>query len=699
LGTRDRRAQNVAALGFLLTLATLATLIGVAWWSKSDAVGAVARLTAAGLPVWLILFLLFKQLRRVHTEALETAELQQAQAAGSTSLFEVDAESLLIEQGRLQWMVRWMLPSVTVLLTVYLLAGQLIGWSWSPGEAMTQVRRTQNPTLMMWFVVGAGFLCFLYARYTLALARLPEWRLLHAGGAFMAGNALACLGLVLAMMAGTAVTWVEPVLAYAMRAFLLVLGVEFAVNFVMDFYRPRTPGEVPRPSFDSRFLGLVSDPGGIAKSIADTINYQFGFEVSSTWFYQLLQRWLFPIMVLTAVVIVGMSSLVVVAPHEAAVVERLGRRTGGENAVLSPGLHFKLPWPIEIVHRAPVRQIQELLIGEATEDDEDPSKAIAWTDAHEFVPELMLLVASPQLAGPTREEASAGVAEGSEPRSVAVSLLMVSVPIEYRIKDITRYLYRYTDPLKLMEAVAYQFLSDYAAGVDIDELMGPGRDGFNQELRLRLQEKLDAMELGVEIAFAGIRSAHPPKEEKVAATFQEVISARIRMDAIIRAAEGEAQRILTAVAGTENRAKALDEVLRTRDRIAHDPAADPAERADIDSRINELMFGNPRRGIQPMSGNAAAIIADARAETSEWMSQEAAKAQSFEAEVAAYAAAPRLYERRRMLDLYSNLDLARKYLIVGDPSNVVILYDTAEQGGLDRVLSEGLEKERAKSGP
>ena len=38
----------------------------------------------------------------------------------------------------------------------------------------------------------------------------------------------------------------------------------------------------------------------------------------------------------------------------------------------------------------------------------------------------------------------------------------------------------------------------------------------------------------------------------------------------------------------------------------------------------------------------------------------------------------------------------RKYLIVGDRSNVIIDYDTAKEAGLDQVLSEGVEAERKK---
>ncbi len=698
MNTGDRRAQNVAALGFCLSLAAFGTLLGVSIWSHSDATSAVARFAAAGLPVWAILFLVFHQIHRVQKENLETAELQRAQAGGlNTSIFEVGQESLLIEQGRLHWMVRWLLPSVSVVLTVYLLVGQFLAWNWSLEKAFdpSAIRRTEHPTLMMWFVVGVGFLCFLYARYVLALARLPEWRLLHAGGAFMAGNALLCLGLVIALMSGTALPWVEPFLAYAVRILLGILGVEIAINFIFDFYRPRTPGEVPRPSFDSRLLGLISDPGGIAKSIADTINYQFGFEVSSTWFYQLLQRWLFPIVVAAAAIVVALTSLVIVAPYEQAVVERAGRPLEG-GGVLGPGLHLKWPWPIERVLRAPVKQINEVVVGEATQEDEDPKKAIVWTEAHDFVPELMLLVASRPL------EARAAVVQDETPRtgrSVAVNLLMVSVPIEFRIRDIRQYLYSYAEPRRLLEAVAHQFLSDYAAGVDIDEFIGPGRERLNAELHKGIQSRLDALGLGIEIVFAGIRSAHPPAQEKVADSFHAVVSAKVTMAATIHAAEGEGQRILTAVAGTEARAKALDKAILAVERLSRDPTAGTTAKSEADEKAGDLLMGNPDKGIPPMSGRAAAIVADARAATREWISEEAGKVRSFETEVAAYRAAPALYGERKKLGLYHDLDQVRKYMIVGDPSGVTIHYDTAEQGGLDRVLAEGVEKERKKANP
>lgn len=687
----DRRPQHIAALGFLIQLAGFGVLLGVSVWAGSPAIQSVARLMGAGLPIWVVLYLIFKQLRRVRLEQLETEELKRARSAsGDQGIFDIEDEALLIEQNRLRWMLRWFLPATTVAMVAVLLGGNFIGWSWSLETVFKAINdggisRTRQPEIMMFFSAGIGLSFFLFSRYTVALSRLPNWRLLHAGATFAAGNALACLVLTIGLMATTSIDWAEPMVAFLVRWTMIIVGVELAVHFVLDFYRPRTPGVVTRPSFDSRVFSLATEPGGIAKSIADAVNYQFGFEVSSTWFYQLLQRSLAPLIVVTCVIILGLTSLVIVGPDEQAVIERFGIPLQKKGAALEPGLHVKLPYPIDVVHRSPVRRVREMVLGEATAPDENGEhSAILWTEAHEYVPELTLMVAAP----PTMQ---AKALEVTGSRSVAVSLLMVSVPIEYRVKDVERFLYRYDNPVQVLENIAYQQLSDHAGHVDMDTLMGPGRTRFNHEVRELIQKRADEMDLGVEIVFVGLRGAHPPARDEVAAAFQNAISAQINKQATIHRAESEARRVLTEVAGTEARARALDEAIRERDRLQTDPRASAESLVAARKKVKELLQGDPAKGVAALSGDAAAIIADARAAASETVSQAAAKVRGFTTEVAAYDSAPALYQQRKILEVYAELETVRKFLVWGDPANVIIEYNTTDQGGIDRVLTEGVE--------
>jgi len=682
----------------VLQSASFVTLVWAAFRWDSDAIAASARFLLVGLPIWIVLYLVFNQMRRVRAEELETEELRRAREGGaSTTIFEIDSEELLIEEHRLKWMVRWMLPSATVLVALMLLAGSFVFWGWALDMdtllAPDGLNRTESPTEVMWFAIGVGFFCFLFARYGLALARLPSWRILRAGAGFMAGNALACLGLAITLMSADAMTWTEPLFAAVLRVAMGVLGLELALNFLLDFYRPRAADTVHRPSFDSRLLGLIGEPGGFAKSIADAVNYQFGFEVSSTWFYQLLQRWMFPMMAATAAAVLALTSVVVVDASERAVIERFGRPAGGARTVLAPGLHFKWPFPIDVVYRASVAEIGELVLGEATESEEaHKHEAIVWTEAHDYVPEVMLLVASKRREGSwSAREGDAETASAGE--SVPVSLLMFSVTLEYRIKNIEDFLYTYDDPVMLMECVAHRFLSDYAASVDIDELMGPGREEFNVRLAEEIQARLDELGTGIELVFAGIRGAHPPARDNVAASFQRVVSAQTNMAATINAAEGEARKILTAVAGTESLAMALDAAIRARDRLRGGGSGDAEGLAEAERQVDELLGGNPAEGKALLSGEAAVIIAGAQSEASSLISGVSAKAGTFKAELAAYEAAPELYMERKKLDVYAGLGGVRKYLIVGDPGSVIIEYAPDLEAGLDQVLTKGLEAE------
>ncbi len=697
-GTGDKRAQHVALFGALLQALWFGLLLGIAAWAGSSALlRALAGFMLFGIPVWLVLYFILKQITRVELEALETAELRRAQEAGATqALFELDDEALLLEQNRLKWMVQWLLPAGTIVVAVWLLWGI---WNLSVTEIFDEnlSGRTDQPKVMMVFVLGVAFLSFLYARYSLAVARLPQWGLLRGGGVCMAGCALAGVVGAVALMLGGTFEWAEPSATLILRFAMFVLGVEFAGNFILDLYRPRVPGEVARPAFDSRLLGMIGEPGGLAKSIADAANYQFGFNVSSTWFYQLLQRWLFPITVAAAAVVLLMTSVVIVGAEERVVIEHFGHRP---DAPLTAGLYFKWPYPIDISYRAPTGRIREVVIGEAAEENDDGhghdiDEAILWTKAHESVPEMLLLVAAPKSDGGPRDRSLSGANDGStDPaESEPVSLLMMSVPIEYRIRSLPQYLYKYAHPEGLLEAVAYQHLSEYASGVELDVLIGSGRVRFNADLKRQLQARLDAQDVGIEIVAAGIRDAHPPAENQVAAAFQQVLAAEIGAGAVIHAAEAEARKILIGVAGTEARAKSLDEAIRLRDGLP----MDSPERAVVDQRVQDLVMGNPGRGISRISGKAAEMISAANGRATNRTNLAAAKALSFSAQVAGYKAAPVLYLKRQVFSIYRGLQNVRKYLIVGDRSNIIIEYDTMEEAGLDQVLGESAEAERKKA--
>ncbi len=708
----DRRGQLTSIAGLFIQVVLGASFLIIGVWGSygSDAMVAAALHALGGAPIWLILLIIFALRQRSRLENLETQQLQRMQESGlATNIFDVGDESMLLHRRRLNWTYKFLLPAFTVLIALYhiYVGGAFLLTSWQaelspmmPG----QWARTASPFPLMLFTAGAAVFAFAFSRYVIGMSRDPKWRLLRAGGSYLLGNALT-LVVVLAAMALAQIEstriWAEPMAAYVIRVAVLLLGLEILANFVLDFYRPRRAGEEIRPAFESRLLALFSEPGGVMRSIAQTMNYQFGFEVSSTWFYKLVQRSLFPLAVLTLVVLIALSSVVIVDVDQEAYIERFGALVQAEGETLGPGLHLKWPWPIDRVIRARVDMARTITVGsehgehgehgddegEEAHEGHDHTRAILWGEEHDFNAEMLMIVAHPQEAELAKVEVPVGEAGGGRrARSVAVSLLMISMEVQYRIKNLHDYQYSYQEPERVLEAIAHEELSDYAASVSSKELLGPGRKGFDRQMQRRLQERCDRLGLGIQLTYVALQEAHPPTESEVAETFQNVVAAEIRKKAAISSALGDSERILTLAAGSVQRAFELDEAIQRLDELSVAEDVDEAAMAEAKARVSDLIFGNPAKGIKPASGHVAAEIARARAEREVAISDAESKVRNFRNDLVAYRTAPDLYKTRRYLRLLQErLPALRKYVFTSPvkAGAVVIEYETKERATLD----------------
>src|SRR5262249_46164729 len=156
--------------------------------------------------------------------------------------------------------------------------------------------------------------------------------------------------------------------ALAIGILMMVLAVETVLNFIFDLYRPRIAGAEQRSFYDSRLLGMFSEPGGILKSIADAVDYQFGFKVSATWVYQLLGRWILPLLLFHGATVWLLTSIVVVPQGYQGIIEHMGWGSS-TYATASPGIHFTRPWPIDRATLIPTERIQRIEIGYAREKE------------------------------------------------------------------------------------------------------------------------------------------------------------------------------------------------------------------------------------------------------------------------------------------------------------------------------------------
>ena len=98
---------------------------------------------------------------------------------------------------------------------------------------------------------------------------------------------------------------------------------------------------------------------------ARRIDYQFGFKVSQTWFYKLLEKAIVPLVLFACVTLYLLSCIIVIAPNEEAIIEHFGNPLNDANDVrlVGPGLSFKWPWPIDKAYKYHTKKISEIDIG------------------------------------------------------------------------------------------------------------------------------------------------------------------------------------------------------------------------------------------------------------------------------------------------------------------------------------------------
>ena len=546
----QRRPEKLAVLALIVHVAFFALSLWLANVTGMAAAAVLAWSFLGGVPVWMILLIQFHQRRLARQEQFDIAEIQKLRHDGrETSVFEGTAvdETLHLAGRHLQWIEKYLVVAFAVLGCAYQLG---VGWwQWTvvrqAATADTEIARAIVLSAAA-YLAGMALVSFLLSRYAAGLSRQADWRPIRAGGSYLLANALGCLILAAVMVAVDAgYTRAERVAGYVLVAVMLAVGVETAANLLLDMFRPRVKGRYHVAPYDSRLLGLFSEPGDMVYKVAHALDYQFGFNVSDTWFFRLLMRAFVPLVLIQILVLYAASSLVVIEAGEVGVRERWGKPVNLD-APLEPGLHLKWPWPWpeETVRTFPVGQIQTLQVGYERFADPQQNKPLLWTIKHwkeEY--EFMTAVGSGSndTVDPNDAEGPAGTAAGFK-RNV-FDLMVVALAVNYRISDVTLYGYGthrgYEDPQTLIESVCHAQLVHYCAGHATAELLGTGRLALTRELSQRIQRQLDELEVGVTLTAVNLEAVHPPMD--VAESFQKVVAALQDRQAAILQAQGQSQ--------------------------------------------------------------------------------------------------------------------------------------------------------------
>jgi regulator of protease activity HflC (stomatin/prohibitin superfamily) len=601
----ERNAQRNGLIN-LLALAAIGTAgFAVSRYSNTLSGEVSVIFMALGALVSAVSWFQMRLFERERIEKLEFDELTKS--AASSALFTTGETEVFPAQRSREQFERYFVPGFTVILFV-LQAG--LGGLLLRGLQKVIPGPIQDPLVCLGLFGMFFLLLFLVGRYSTSLARLEGLRLLRPGATCLLLSAYLCL----LVLVGVGITWLgflkaDLYLARGLATLLLLTGIETLINLVLDLYRPRLKGKIERPMYESRLISLLGQPEGLITTAAQTLDYQFGFKVSETWAYRLFARWL-PWLILGQFGVLLLSTMVIfVDPGEQAVLERFGRFVD----VLKPGGHLKLPWPVDRAYRYPTEQIQTIDVGFSPSSDPLASGPVLWTIPH--TKEENFLVANRVSARP---QPATGEAGSTPP--VPVSLLTVSIPVQFRITNLVDWVYNNQQPTTLLEQLSYREVVRYLVSADLNEIMSVRRAAAAQTIHDRIQAEADRHNLGASIIFVGLQDIHPPV--KVAPDYERYVSVNHTTNAEIRSAEADA---ITA-----------------------------KSTADIEYRR---------------------ILAEANSDRLRMVTNAAAQADLFTNQIPAFLASPSVYMQRGYLDTFAqSVASARTYILLAtNTHNIAIL--------------------------
>jgi len=685
-----RRASSISLFGLILQGLLALTMLLYGMYAKDHAATMASIYLGSGMLIWAILLLVFDQQRRERIEALESEQLASS-GASAASAFEGVSDDLRVAARRLAFIQKWIVPAGGVIVAgINLFFGIRGARSWS----LDQTDRMFNaPSLVGWGLavgVALGVIGFIFARFTSGMGKERSWGNLRSGAAQSVAASL--IGLLIAVGAFVELALSKGVVAsytpLVVSIMMIVLGTEIVMNLVLDMYRPRKPGEDPRPAFDSRLLGLLAAPDRIAENAREALSYQFGVDVTSTWFYKLITRW--AIYLVAGGMLIGwlMTSLVVVQPHERGLILTNGRISkplmsfdgGGEQPTgdIGPGLHVKLPWPFA-TYETPVL-VSEDRTGAKVEDktttgvrvmnlasdppDDNKTTPILWTESHT-----------------AREMLNIVHGEAGEKDDVAgLSLLAVEVPVHYVVRDVELF-DRFAGPGErenLLRMIGRRVVTQYLGELKVDQILASYRTTMPAQLQSRLENAYmnlnNGKGPGIEILFVGVHGVHPPM--KVAPSFLRVIQAQQNQASSIEGAEKSKIKILTEIVGTVELA---DEIVGSLDELTAKRNAGASDEEIIEA---ELVV---QRLLEQAGGEAGEGLLIASSDRWQRHMSERGRASLLQGQQEAYLASPGLFRSKMYFDAWlESIKDARVYLVSEQLESLLVRIELQDRdAGLD----------------
>ena len=430
----------------------------------------------------------------------------------------------------------------------------------------------------MLLAIGGSMLILAFPVLVLerSCAAISEAALAEAAGltALLRAVLLVQIALGLALMLQSGGFTIAALLVPACAVLVLLVAAEFVLRGVAATF---LPSSLARPAASSMVAACIGLHPLRLASVNQAVARQWGIDLSRSWALGFAGRALLPIGLLLALLAWGLTGLVALPLDQRAVYEQFGRPV----AVLQPGLHLIMPWPLGASRRVERGVLHELTLAASASGGEFVT---ARPGAEDLPPQAADRLWDRPHPGETTYLIASPAASGQGFQRVDVDLRLIT-RIGLSDAAALQAAYGVADPDALVRATAGRLLAKYFASRTLAGVLGEDRRTFTDAVRVALQQDLSNLAAGVEIVAVVVEAIHPPPA--TADAWHNVESAEIRARVAIADENGAAAKTIsaaritaelaasgaTAIAAEIAAKAALDHTLFTADRTAS--AAEP----------------------------------------------------------------------------------------------------------------------------
>jgi P-type Cu+ transporter len=246
-----------------------------------------------------------------------------------------------------------------------------------------------------------------------------------------------------------------------------------------------------------------------------------------------------------------LSGVVVIAADEVGVCQRFG----AVDPLLEPGLHYRLPWPIDKVTRVKPAEVKTVEVGFRLVSPEQ-AKQLEQARAEQ------LRLRRPGEGSLSWSSSHADAASRLTDESLLLTgdgnLVEVLATVRYTVADPKAFVLGVQDVTPILRSASESVLRELAASRSFEELLGLGRPGVERLAFAKLNERIQqasADRLGVALEGVTIHDLHPPQD--VVAAYHAVAEAIQKRDRTVNEATAEASRVVSRAADERVRVVAV----------------------------------------------------------------------------------------------------------------------------------------------